>query len=344
MDSPASHMNAQGDPAPALDRPSILIVRVLEACDANCFMCAFRRSADGYRFPPDEAAALAEAAAAAGVRLVRLTGGEPLLHAELAEVIAAFRSHGLAVSVITNGSRLAALAPALIAAGLGQAVVSLDGLERTHDRARGTPGLFRAAAAGIARLRQVAPSCALRVNTVVGPHNMAELGDLYDRLAAWGVDDWSIIPLKRARRAWEHGNPEGARAAFRSFQARVDSRPGPRLLGASREWMGRDAAEVEAFLDSQRSLTPRGRCRVPELVRYYTPKDGRLYDCNCVPHRLAERDLGRAWRPGQGPLAAESEPGAWLKRHGPARCTGCEPVNAALGEGGTAFQGAAPLF
>ncbi len=76
-----------------------------------------------------------------GLRQVRFTGGEPLLHPTLAGLIAAARrlSPGLQIAITTNGQRLHDLVPTLRRAGLDRLNVSLDTLDadRYHDLTRG---------------------------------------------------------------------------------------------------------------------------------------------------------------------------------------------------------------
>lgn len=64
-----------------------------------------------------------------GVTRVRFTGGEPLLRADLCEVVAAFRSAlpGATLALTTNGQRLRGKLAALVAAGLSRALPRADG-------------------------------------------------------------------------------------------------------------------------------------------------------------------------------------------------------------------------
>lgn len=66
----------------------------------------------------------------AGVRRVRLTGGEPLLHPHVVPITAHLASVGLDdLALTTNGTRLARLAQPLRRAGLHRVNVSLDTLD-----------------------------------------------------------------------------------------------------------------------------------------------------------------------------------------------------------------------
>jgi cyclic pyranopterin phosphate synthase len=79
----------------------------------------------------EEIARVAHAAAAIGLRKLRLTGGEPLIRAGLPELVAALaRIPGIEeVSLTTNGVLLAGLAEPLARAGLARINVSLDTLQ-----------------------------------------------------------------------------------------------------------------------------------------------------------------------------------------------------------------------
>ncbi len=99
---------------------------------------------EGFRFLPREAlltfeelTRAARAFARLGVRKLRLTGGEPLLRAELPELVAMLREiPGIEdIALTTNGSRLAAMAEPLARAGLRRVTVSLDALDDERFRA-----------------------------------------------------------------------------------------------------------------------------------------------------------------------------------------------------------------
>jgi cytosylglucuronate decarboxylase len=315
--------------------PRVLIIRALEACNAGCFMCPFAFSSDEYRFTAQQANNLAEIIAGSTIRLVRLTGGEPLMLPDLVEIGRAFKStRCLAFSIITNGYFVTERLDELRAGDVDQIIVSIDGIEESHDRFRQLPGLFRRAQEGIRSLRQGRPEVVLRVNTVVGRHNINELPRLYDTLCAWGVHQWSIIPLKRADGAWDDYDEKALRAAYDGFRSHVTARSASlRLLGHSLNWAGRDEDEFNRYWQGHQPMTPRGSCKLVDQVRYYTPKSGLVFPCNCVPHRagslqLSEQLSGASLTSEGLPLVRD-----WLRTNGPTACRGCEPANAALGEG-----------
>ncbi|MBW4094189.1 MAG: GTP 3',8-cyclase MoaA [Acidobacteria bacterium] len=98
-----------------------------------------------------------------GVRELRLTGGEPLVRADLVNIIAGLRADhpDLPISMTTNGVGLAKKAAALKAAGLSRLNVSMDTLhEETFKQLTRRPfldqvlaGIDAAAAAGLTPLK-----------------------------------------------------------------------------------------------------------------------------------------------------------------------------------------------
>lgn len=121
-------------PLDALRRPlSTLRVSVTDRCNLRCAYCmpeeeyTWLRSAHILSF--EELSTLVEAFVALGVTKVRLTGGEPLVRAEVHRLVRLLAQKGLEdLAMTTNGVLLAEHAAALKAAGLHRLTVSLDTL------------------------------------------------------------------------------------------------------------------------------------------------------------------------------------------------------------------------
>ena len=120
------------DATPAAAAPRSVRVSLTDRCDLACLYCRPSRS-DGYlesRLDDGAWRAMLEGLAAAGVRRVRFTGGEPLLFRSLEAVVAHAVELGFEdVAVTTNATRLAARAALLRAAGLQRITISLDSLD-----------------------------------------------------------------------------------------------------------------------------------------------------------------------------------------------------------------------
>jgi len=125
---------------------------VTERCNLSCAYCRPERGTPGSGEPcggflsVENAEFLARAAAEVGVRRVRLTGGEPLLHPAIEQVALSVRSvPGIEeVLLTTNGMLLERKAHVLAASGVKRVNVSLDSLVPGRFRAvTGTDGLAR---------------------------------------------------------------------------------------------------------------------------------------------------------------------------------------------------------
>jgi cyclic pyranopterin phosphate synthase len=118
---------------PLVTPPAMKTVRIsiTDRCDLACFYC---RTTRGERYAERQLgraawAAILAALTRAGVRRVRITGGEPLLHPEICEVIRDIAALGVDdLALTTNGTRLAHLATPLRKSGLRRINVSLDTL------------------------------------------------------------------------------------------------------------------------------------------------------------------------------------------------------------------------
>jgi len=89
-----------------------------------------------------------------GLECVKLTGGEPLLHPQIAEIVDIVREEKLRLTVETNGVLCTAdLARRIAACGQPFVAVSLDGADaQTHEWVRGVEGSFEATLQGIRNL------------------------------------------------------------------------------------------------------------------------------------------------------------------------------------------------
>jgi GTP 3',8-cyclase len=149
--------------------PRTVRVSLTDRCDLACVYCRPSRS-DGYlekRLEDEAWRAMVRALVQAGVRRVRITGGEPLLHPRVTELVAFVASLGVDdLALTTNATLLEKLAQPLRDAGLRRLTVSLDSLvaERFWRITRG--GRLDRVLAGVEAAR-AAGFEELKVNTVV---------------------------------------------------------------------------------------------------------------------------------------------------------------------------------
>ncbi|MEO6248597.1 MAG: GTP 3',8-cyclase MoaA [Sphingomicrobium sp.] len=144
---------------------SYVRLSVTDRCDLRCQYCMaekmqFLPRADILTF--EEIEFLADLLIARGVKRIRLTGGEPLVRRDIADLVARLGrkiGHGLdELTMTTNATQLARFTPAMAAAGIRRINVSLDSLDanrfreitRRGDLGQVLDGIKAASAAGIA--------------------------------------------------------------------------------------------------------------------------------------------------------------------------------------------------
>jgi GTP 3',8-cyclase len=190
--APAARIDTLGRPLRDLR------ISVTDRCNFRCTYCMPREVyGRDFRFLPraellsfEEIVRIARLFLADGVRKVRLTGGEPLLRANLPRLVEMLnRLDGIGdLTLTTNGSLLAGQAGALAAAGLRRITVSLDALDdatfrRLSDASFGVESVL----AGIAAA-EVAGFSPISVNMVVRR----------------GVNEHQVLPMARHFRERGH--------------------------------------------------------------------------------------------------------------------------------------------
>lgn len=183
---------------------------------------------------------------ALGVKKVRLTGGEPLLRADLPRLVRLLRDlPDLEVALTTNGALLSELAQTLADAGLQRVTVSLDALDaETFQSMSDTRVLVADVLRGI-EAAQRAGLAPLKINTVV--RRSVNLG--------------AVVDIAR------HFRGTGITVRFIEFMD----------VGNSNRWDSRDVVsqrELFALIDKEFPLEPIAARHPSEVARRYRYRDG----------------------------------------------------------------------
>jgi len=130
-----------------------------EGCNLRCRHCWIEppHQSEKRQYPaldPGLFRHILEQARPLGLTSVKLTGGEPLMHPKIGEILAVLREEKLRFNVETNGVLCTPeVAQDLARSGLYHISVSLDGSDaETHEWVRGVKGCFDAALQGIRNL------------------------------------------------------------------------------------------------------------------------------------------------------------------------------------------------
>jgi len=147
------------------DKKPVVVWNVGRRCNLRCAHC-YSGSRDRLyegELTTAEGKALIEDLAGFGVPVILFSGGEPLMRPDILELIAHSRALGVRSVLSTNGTLITPeTARRLKGLELSYVGVSLDGLEKTHDRFRGVPGAFEQAMAGLRNCREAGIKVGLR--------------------------------------------------------------------------------------------------------------------------------------------------------------------------------------
>jgi 12,18-didecarboxysiroheme deacetylase len=165
------------------DKKPVVVWNMTRRCNLKCIHC-YSNSAD-IDYPDEltteEGKKLIDDLAAFGSPVILFSGGEPLIRKDLLELAQYATKKGMRAVISTNGTLITKdIAAKLQKVGLSYVGVSLDGLEKTHDRFRGKKGAFAAAMDGIRNCREAGIKVGIRFT--VNKHNLADVKDMFDLL------------------------------------------------------------------------------------------------------------------------------------------------------------------
>lgn len=147
-----------------------------------------------------------------GLTSVKLTGGEPLLHPQIPEILAFIKNEGLSLVVETNGLLCNAEICRLIA-GCKKAFVSVSidaANAETHDAIRGVTGCFEAALAGVRNLVEAGLRPQIIMTVMRSNKNdVAPLVDLAESIGAGSVKINIVQPTARGEKMHQSGQTLG---------------------------------------------------------------------------------------------------------------------------------------
>jgi len=184
-----------------MSNPTTLHLQITERCNLACPGCYLPDRTGPLLSPGILGTTVFAPLAQAGVRFITITGGEPLLHPEVADICAAAASHFSEVQVVSNGLLLSAETFAqLHHAGVTAIKVSLDGAKpATHDALRGKAGAFERLCANLRAVMSLPASQRQGVEigaiTTVQPANVHQLADIAALVRELGLAHLLLQPL-----------------------------------------------------------------------------------------------------------------------------------------------------
>ncbi len=175
---------------------------VTARCNLHCIHC---RAAAGSDIPEgiftlERARAFLDHIAEFASPVIVLTGGEPLLHAHLPEIMAHGTSKGFRMCLATNGTLLTGkVCGRLIDAGVKMVSLSLDGATASvHDDFRQQEGAFEGAMQGISCLKR--NGIPFLINSSFTQRNLSDVESTFELAKRLGAKAWymfCVVPVGR---------------------------------------------------------------------------------------------------------------------------------------------------
>lgn len=136
-----------------------------------------------------------------GYEQVCITGGEPLVHPQLAALVGSSRAAGLRVMLVSNGLLADKPSPRIdpVLAQLDGLAISFDGPAPLHNRLRGRDDAFARACAALARLADAGLPVGAALSVL--PEALPALPELAAQLVRLGARSLQIRPVLRSGRA-----------------------------------------------------------------------------------------------------------------------------------------------
>jgi len=172
--------------------PVLSEIAVTYRCNLKCEFCYVGRHDSAELGSADIKKLLFKIVREARIPSVSFTGGEPLLRADIVELVRYARQAGLWTNLITNGTMMGQkLVDRLKSAGLSSCQVSIEGpTPDIHDRITGQPGSFDKTVAALARLQAV--GIPVHTNTTVSRSNLEHLENIVTLAARLGLPRLSM--------------------------------------------------------------------------------------------------------------------------------------------------------
>ena len=122
---------------------------------------------------------------------ITLFGGEPSMYPGWIDIVKGVKDRGMRCNIVTNGTLVGEYADEIVASGLDEIILSLDGIGDRHDRIRGVKGTYEKLLSGFAMLkkaRQKGSRPIVRINCTVSEDNYESLHELLNAAEVMGAE------------------------------------------------------------------------------------------------------------------------------------------------------------
>ena len=213
-------------PTSSRARKPIVVWNITRTCNLRCVHCYADSHAERYpgELSWEQCCAVIDDLADYKVNALLLSGGEPLLHPQLPQILQRATDKGLKVTISTNGTRITPdMARMFKDLGVAYVGISLDGIGAVHDKFRGVQGAFDGAIRGFKLCEEVGQKTGLRLTlTRNNVQSMEQILNFIEQEGIQRVCFYHLVPTGRGVDVASL-KPEEARAALDMLIARAEA-------------------------------------------------------------------------------------------------------------------------
>lgn len=190
-----------------------LCLEIISSCPMNCIHCS-NNSALREKLEFSEIKSVIDDFTFLGGQILEMSGGEPLEHSELLEIINYAKEKGLETRLYTSGQKsereeivsiTQKLAKDLKESGLDEVIFNIQGAKSaTHDHITGLKGSYKRVLASIKEMASV--GCSINVHFVPIKLNYRELEKSIDICSILGVSEFAILRFVSQGRGFKNRN------------------------------------------------------------------------------------------------------------------------------------------
>lgn len=266
-------------PIPFLSAPASVDFFITSRCNLRCLHCfANKEEQQTADYPLKDVESVLCQLERMGVLEVRITGGEPLLHADINRILLLLGQKKFRRIILTNGTLLTEeIVLMLKESGVTPTVSLDDSIPKEHNLFRGVKGAHERTVEGLKLLKK--HRVEYGINCCLNKRNIQRYQDIIDLASKYGASRIAILDLKPTGRMsknieWMPSNHDYQALLKKLFVARAKNR--------------KIEVSVDAFLhcypmQESVALAKKGivSCRAG-ISRLSIGSDGTVYPCNFV--------------------------------------------------------------
>jgi MoaA/NifB/PqqE/SkfB family radical SAM enzyme len=185
----------------------VLVLMPHSRCNCRCVMCdIWKANSSKKEISFEELSRHVDQFKKWQVREVLLSGGEPLMHSNLWDLISLLRKNKISITLLSTGLLLEKYSNE-ITSNCAEVIVSLDGDRETHNQIRNIPNAFEKLATGVQSLKKINPRFKVTGRCVIQKKNYFAFDNIVKSAKEIGLDRISFLAADVSTVAFNRDEP-----------------------------------------------------------------------------------------------------------------------------------------